>query len=341
MADLFDPARFGDIELANRVVMAPMTRSRANANAVINASALKYYGSRASAGLIITEGINTSPMSKAFDRTPGLWTDEQIEGWKPVIDRVHQRGGRIVAQLWHGGRASARGLLGDQQPISPSGVNDDLDQLQVWALLSNGAYVRIAATSSRAMTIAEIEDAIAEFRRAAQNAVRSGFDGVEIHGANGYLIHEFLSPTTNRRTDKYGGSTEARAQFLREIVGAIAEVMPLSRVGLRLSPIRRLQQCPRPGSRRDLWPFDALVGRRGTRLPASRRHECLGGLARLRQNPSAFPQSLSRAACRECGYNTDTRGRDRRERRGRCGRIRPSFPGQSGPAGTHPKRRAL
>ena len=107
-------------------------------------------------------------MSKAFDRTPGLWTDEQIEGWKPVVDYIHQRGGRIVAQLWHGGRASARGLLGNQQPVSPSGVNDDLDQLQVWALLSNGAYVRIAATSSRAMTIAEIEDAIAEFRRAAR-----------------------------------------------------------------------------------------------------------------------------------------------------------------------------
>lgn len=236
MTDLFDPIRFGDIELTNRIVMAPMTRSRANANAVINASALKYYGPRAGAGLIITEGINTSPMSKAFDRTPGLWNDEQIEGWKPVVDHVHQRGGRIVAQLWHGGRASARGLLGDQQPISPSGVNDDLDELQVWALLSNGAYVRIAATSSRAMTIAEIEDAIAEFRRAAQNAVRSGFDGVEIHGANGYLIHEFLSPTTNRRTDRYGGSTEARGRFLREIVDAIAEVMPLSRVGLRLSP---------------------------------------------------------------------------------------------------------
>ena len=236
MMDLFDPVRFGDIELTNRIVMAPMTRSRADANAVINVSALKYYGSRAGAGLIITEGINTSPMSKAFDRTPGLWTDEQIEGWKPVVDHVHQRGGRIVAQLWHAGRASARGLLGDQQPISPSGVNDDLDQLQVWALLSNGAYVRIAATSSRAMTIAEIEDAIAEFRRASENAVRSGFDGVEIHGANGYLIHEFLSPTTNRRTDRYGGSPEARARFLREIVSAIAEVMPLSRVGLRLSP---------------------------------------------------------------------------------------------------------
>lgn len=236
MPNLFDSARFGDLDLANRIILAPMTRSRADARGVINASAREYYGLRASAGLLITEGVNVSPMSNAFDRTPGLWTDEQVKGWKPVVDRVHQEGGQIVAQLWHGGRASSRGILGDREPLSPSGVNDDLDQLHVWALLSNGAYVRIAATHSRAMTIQEIENAVAEFRTAAANALRAGFDGVEIHGANGYLIQQFLSPTTNQRTDDYGGLVEGRSRLLRDIVTAIAEVMPLSRVGLRLSP---------------------------------------------------------------------------------------------------------
>jgi len=216
--------------------MAPMTRSRADERGVINPSASEYYAARASAGLIISEGINVGPMSNAFDRTPGLWTDEQTEGWKAVVDRIHDNGGRIVAQLWHGGRASARGLLSDKQPLSPSGVNDDLDRLQVWGLLANGAYVRIAATPSRAMTLAEIQDAVNEFGRAATNAVRAGFDGVEIHGANGYLVHQFLSPTINQRTDAYGGSVEGRSRLLLEIVSAISDVMPRSRIGLRLSP---------------------------------------------------------------------------------------------------------
>ena len=236
MSNLFDPIRLGDLNLVNRIVLAPMTRSRADASGVINASAREYYGSRASAGLLISEGVNVGPMSNAFDRAPGLWTEEQVEGWKPVVDEVHRNGGQIVAQLWHGGRASARGLLGDRAPLSPSGINDDLDLLQVWALLANSAYVRIAATPSRAMTIEDIEAVIAEFRTAAANAHRAGFDGVEIHGANGYLIHEFLSPTLNCRSDGYGGPPEGRARLLREIVATVAEGMPLKRVGLRLSP---------------------------------------------------------------------------------------------------------
>jgi N-ethylmaleimide reductase len=236
MPTIFDTVRLGDIELPNRIILAPMTRSRADADGIINDSAAEYYASRASAGLLITEGINVGPMSNAFDRTPGLWADEQVDGWKPVIKKVHRAGGKIVAQLWHGGRASARGLLEDREPLSPSGVNDDLEHLQVWALLANGAYVKIAATPSRAMTAAEIQHVVEEFRLAAVNALRAGFDGVEIHGANGYLIHEFLSPTLNLRTDGYGGTLERRATFLREIVAAITEVMPASRVGLRLSP---------------------------------------------------------------------------------------------------------
>ena len=236
MTGLFRPTALGDLNLANRIVMAPMTRSRADEHGVINPSASEYYEARADAGLIISEGINVGPMSNAFDRAPGLWTDEQTEGWKAVVNRVHEKNGRIVAQLWHGGRASARGLLSDKHPLSPSGVNDDLDRLQVWALLANGAYVRVAATPSRAMTLSEIQAAVDEFGRAAANAVRAGFDGVEIHGANGYLVHQFLSPTINQRTDDFGGSFEGRSRLLREIVVAIGYAMPRSRIGLRLSP---------------------------------------------------------------------------------------------------------
>lgn len=236
MTDLFDPVNFGELRLKNRIVMAPMTRSRANAQGVINASAAQYYADRADVGLIVTEGVNIGPMSNSFDRAPGLWTEEQVEGWRPIVDRVHARGGTIVAQLWHGGRASAMGLLDGRAPFSPSGINDDLEKLQVWALLANGAYVKIAATPSRAMTLGEIKSTLDEFHAAAANAVRAGFDGVEIHGANGYLVHEFLSPNTNRRTDDYGGDAAGRSRFLKEIVSVMAEALPLSRIGLRLSP---------------------------------------------------------------------------------------------------------
>jgi N-ethylmaleimide reductase len=134
MTDLFHPTNLGALHLPNRIVMAPMTRSRADERGVINPTASEYYAARASAGLIVSEGINVGPMSRAFDRTPGLWTDEQTEGWKAVVDRIHEKGGRIIGQLWHAGRASARGLLSDEQPLSPSGVNDDLDALQVFSV---------------------------------------------------------------------------------------------------------------------------------------------------------------------------------------------------------------
>ncbi|WP_426410029.1 alkene reductase [Bradyrhizobium ganzhouense] len=236
MNGLFRPTALGDLDLTSRIVMAPMTRSRADEHGVINASAAEYYAARTSAGLIISEGINVGPMSNAFDRAPGLWTDDQTEAWKPIVDRVHKKGGRIVAQLWHAGRASARGLLSDKQPLSPSGVNDDLDRLQVWALLANGAYVRVTATASRAMTLADVHAVLGEFEVAAANAVRAGFDGVEIHGANGYLIHQFLSPTINLRLDEYGGSVDGRLRLLTDIVSAVALSIPRSRIGLRLSP---------------------------------------------------------------------------------------------------------
>jgi NADPH2 dehydrogenase/N-ethylmaleimide reductase len=236
MGRLHETLKLGALELKNRVLMAPLTRCRAGAgDAPVNLNA-EYYAQRAGAGLIITEATNVSPNSCAFERAPGIWTQAQVEGWKKVTRAVHDAGGRIFMQLWHCGRVGASGILGGNDPLSPSGVNDDLDTLQVYGLLANGNYVRIAATPSRAMTGDEIKSTVREYKTSAINAIRAGCDGVEVHAANGYLPHQFLSPTTNQRTDAYGGSVENRARFLQEIVKAITSEIPAAKVGVRLSP---------------------------------------------------------------------------------------------------------
>lgn len=236
MPSLFDPIDLHGLTLSNRIAMAPLTRSRATEGDVPGRDNAIYYGQRASAGLIITEATNVTPMSCAFERAPGIYNDKQVEGWKLITQEVHARGGRIFLQMWHCGRVGADGLLDGAAPLSPSGINDDLDALQVWGELARGRYVRIAATPSRAMTTAEVEEAVAQYRRGAANALRAGFDGVEIHAANGYLPHQFLSPTTNQRTDAYGGSLENRLRFLREIVEAAIDEVGAARVGVRISP---------------------------------------------------------------------------------------------------------
>ncbi|HYZ64252.1 MAG TPA: alkene reductase, partial [Acetobacteraceae bacterium] len=237
MASLFDPVRIGDLDLPNRVAMAPMTRSRAGAGDVPTAMNAVYYAQRAEAGLIISEATNVSPNSCAFEKAPGIYSPAQTAGWRVVADAVHKAGGRIFLQLWHCGRVGAAGILGGQPPLSPSGVNDDLEALQVWAELGNGRYVRIAATRSRAMTLEEVRSTVQEYRTGAVHAWAAGCDGVEVHAANGYLPQQFLSPTVNRREDAYGGTLANRARFLREVVEAIGEVVPMSRVGVRISPL--------------------------------------------------------------------------------------------------------
>ena len=224
------------LSLPNRVVMAPMTRSRAPVRGLPNEMMAQYYAQRASAGLIITEATNVSPASAAFELTPGIMTAEQIEGWRMVTSRVHAAGGRIFMQLWHGGRVSSFTLLEGDVPLSPSGVNDDLERLQVWAQLQNGHYTRIHATPSRAMSLQEVRFAIDAFRQGAVNAIAAGFDGVEVHAANGYLPHQFLSSTTNTRDDRYGGSIAKRANFLRDVLTEIGTAIPLNKVGVRISP---------------------------------------------------------------------------------------------------------
>ncbi|WP_175650253.1 alkene reductase [Pseudomonas sp. Marseille-P9899] len=236
MTTLLEPFRLGDLELPNRLVMAPLTRARATADGVPTALMAEYYAQRASAGLLVSEATNVSPMSCPFERAPGLFSEAQVKGWQAVTSRVHDAGGRIYAQLWHGGRIGAMGTLNWAEPLSPSGFNDDVDHLHVWALLQNENYVRISATPSRAMTLEQVRATIAEYRDAARNALAAGFDGVEIHAANGYLPHQFLSARVNQRTDEFGGSIANRARFLQEIVEAVAEVVPAGRIGVRLSP---------------------------------------------------------------------------------------------------------
>ncbi|SAL04408.1 NADH:flavin oxidoreductase/NADH oxidase [Caballeronia calidae] len=236
MPTLLDRIQIGDLDLDNRVVMAPMTRSRAGECDIPTDLNGQYYAQRATAGLIVSEATNVSRWSSAFERAPGIYTDAQVQGWKSIVNQIHDAGGKIFLQLWHSGRISSFALLGGHEPLSPSGVNDDLEKLQVWAQLANGAYTKIHATPSRAMTRDEIKHVVREYRLAAEHAWSVGFDGVEIHAANGYLPHQFLSPTINRRDDEYGGSAENRARFLKEIIDNVGEVMPVSRVGVRISP---------------------------------------------------------------------------------------------------------
>lgn len=225
--DLFGPYRLGPLELRNRFVMAPMTRNRAGAGGVPTALNAEYYGQRASAGLIVTEGTQPSAVGQGYPGTPGLHTDAQVEGWRLVADAVHERGGRIVAQLMHTGRIGHPSITG-LQPVAPSAVRA---AGQVYTPEGMQDLVE-----PRALETAELPGVVAEFVDAAQRAVAAGLDGVELHAANGYLLHQFLADGSNRRTDAYGGSPENRARFVVEVATAVAAAIGPDRVGLRVSP---------------------------------------------------------------------------------------------------------
>lgn len=229
MATLFDGLTIGEIELKNRVILAPMTRSRADDDGVQPDFAAEYYAQRASGGLLITEATNVSPMAKGYVRTPGAYTAEQIESWKKVTEKVHRSGGKIFLQLFHTGRIALPDFLPENQaPVAPSAVkaagqNYTDDGMKEFV-------------EPRELTADEIKSAVGDFAVAAKNAIQAGFDGVEIHGANGYLIQQFLSTNVNHRTDEYGGSIENKSRFLFEILDAVTEAIGSERTGLRLSP---------------------------------------------------------------------------------------------------------
>ena len=236
MTSLFDPIRLGDLTLPNRIAMAPVTRARSGRDGVPTEANAAYYAQRAGAGLIVSEATNVSPNSAAFELAPGLYGPAQVNGWRRTMEAVHAAGGRLFAQLWHGGRVSSYALLDGRAPLAPSAVNEDLHLLQAYGALGNGWYSRIAASPARAMSTDEVYRAIDEFRIGARNAVRAGIDGVEIHAGNGYLPHQFLSPHVNRRDDEFGGSLAKRARFLELLLQAVLDEIPAGRVGVRISP---------------------------------------------------------------------------------------------------------
>lgn len=226
--DLFSQYRMGDLTLPNRIVMAPMTRSRAGDADVPVSQTVTYYVQRASAGMIITEGSQVSPQGVGYMHTPGIYSAAQVAGWKKVTDAVHRAGGRIFIQLWHVGRVSHSYFLGGALPIAPSALPVE------GFVHTPGGKKQIPVP--RALKTGEVPDIVRQFRQAAENARTAGFDGVEIHGANGYLLDQFLRSGSNKRTDKYGGSLENRARLPLEVTKAVIEVWGDYRVGYRISP---------------------------------------------------------------------------------------------------------
>jgi N-ethylmaleimide reductase len=227
-ATLYSPYRLGDLELSNRLVMAPMTRSRALDGNVPNSLAAAYYAQRASAGLIITEATQVSPQGVGYIRTPGIHSAEQVAGWKTITDAVHRAGGKIFSQLWHVGRVSHPDFHDGALPVAPSALPVEGD-----AYTPRGPAKLV---TPRALETNEIPGIVAQFRKAAENAKAAGFDGVELHGANGYLLDQFLRDGSNRRTDAYGGSVENRARLGLEVADAAIGVWGPQRVGYKLSP---------------------------------------------------------------------------------------------------------
>jgi N-ethylmaleimide reductase len=230
VTDLFSPARFGAIDLANRVVMSSLTRNRAGAGNVPTSLVAEYYRQRASAGLILTEASPICAEGHGYPRTPGIHTPEQIAGWKQVTEAVHGAGGKIAIQLWHVGRISHPDLQpGGALPVAPSAIRP---AGQVFTGQAMKDFV-----TPRALELSEIPALVASYAQAARNAIEAGFDGVEIHAGNGYLLDQFLRSSTNRRTDAYGGSKENRARLLLEVLDAVCKAIGNDRVGLRLSPV--------------------------------------------------------------------------------------------------------
>ena len=260
---LFDAVRIGDLELPNRIVMAPLTRCRAEGR-VPNALMQEYYTQRASAGMILTEATSVTPMGVGYPNTPGIWSDAQVEGWKPITEAVHKAGGRIVLQLWHVGRISDPMYLDGATPVAPSAI----------AAKGHVSLVRPEKPfmTPRALTLAEIDGVIEAYRKGAENAKKAGFDGVELHGANGYLLDQFLQSKTNRRDDEYGGSLENRARLMLAATDAAISVWGASRVGVHLAPRGDAHDMGDDNPLETFTYVAAELGKRGVAFICTREH---------------------------------------------------------------------
>ena len=339
MTTLFDPIQAGQLSLANRVVMAPLTRNRAP-DAIPTALMAEYYTQRATAGLIITEATAISHQAQGYSDVPGLYGTEQLDGWKQVTHDVHAAGGKIVVQLWHVGRVSHTDLQPDGgRPVAPSAIAAKTKTV----LIKEGVPAFVDTSMPRALTARELPDIVHTYQAAARNAVdTAGFDGVEIHGANGYLLDQFLKSNSNQRTDDYGGSMENRARLMLEVTRAVTSAVGGGRTGIRLSPVTPANDVhdsdPQPlfeyvvrelaslqlayihiiegstGGPRELpdRPFDYKALKTAYRLPRCRRQSGLDGEQRIRQG--------KRRAGRPC--------------RCRPGCVRPPLHCQSGSGGT-------
>jgi N-ethylmaleimide reductase len=254
--DLFTPVDIGAYRLPNRIVMAPMTRSRASGSGVPQPLTATYYAQRATAGLIVSEAVQISQQGQGYPATPGLYTDTQVDGWKNVTEAVHAHGGRLFAQLFHGGRISHPSLQPHgAAPVAPS------------AIVARGTAMTTSGiqpfTMPHALTVQEIEGIVADFALAVRHAVEAGFDGVELHAANGYLIDQFTRDATNKRLDRYGGSTHKRVRFLLEVTDAVAAAVGAERVGVRISPANAVNDIADSQPQETFRVVARALGRRG------------------------------------------------------------------------------
>jgi 2,4-dienoyl-CoA reductase-like NADH-dependent reductase (Old Yellow Enzyme family) len=265
MTTIFDPITLGDLQLPNRIIMAPLTRCRADEGRVPNAMMAEYYVQRASAGLIISEATSVTPMGVGYPDTPGIWSNDQVRGWSNVTKAVHAAGGRIVLQLWHVGRISHESYLNGEKPVAPSAI----------APAGHVSLVRPEAgyPVPRALELAEIADVVDAYRQGAENAKAAGFDGVEIHGANGYLLDQFLQSSTNKRTDAYGGSLENRARLMLEVTDAVVEVWGAGRVGMHLAPRADAHDMGDDNLAETFTYIASELGKRGIAFICSREKE--------------------------------------------------------------------
>ena len=239
MAKLFDKLKIGNLELENRIIYAPMTRSRADDAGIQPEIAAEYYAQRNGAGLIITEAVNVSPMAKGYVRTPGIYTDEQIEAWRKITDAVHAQGGKIFMQLFHTGRIALPDFLPDNQsPVAPSAV-----KAKGQNYTDDGMKDFV---TPRELTTDEVKQTVKDFAAAAKNAIAAGFDGVELHAASGYLVQQFLMKPVNLRTDEYGGSIENRTRFLFEVLDAMSAEIGSEKVGVKFSPAMPFNDVQEP-----------------------------------------------------------------------------------------------
>ncbi|CAA9379653.1 MAG: N-ethylmaleimide reductase [uncultured Nocardioides sp.] len=260
MPTLFEPLTLGAVTTPNRVLMAPLTRMRATVPGdVPNELMQEYYVQRASAGLVISEGTQISPEGKGYMDTPGIYSDAQVTGWRTITDAVHAAGGRIAAQLWHVGRVSHESFHGGAPPVSASAAPY---RNRTTVRGEDGRPTRVACPTPRALGLEEIPRLLEDYRRATVNAREAGFDLVEIHGAHGYLLHQFLAADSNRREDAYGGSLENRARLMLEVTDAVASAWSPDRVGIRISPIGSFNGTEDPeGAESGLYVARELAGR--------------------------------------------------------------------------------